>query len=188
MSNANVIVKKGENNYSDLTDQEVNPHIQYVERPMIAPLESWMTTNAPPHSTVNMQQTSYYNTNENGSLLPTPPTSNNPGQLQKQQRISMENGFTSHEFMANGSNVPVNYHQYHQVYSPSPSPPRYRQGSIASDSSNPSTTPYGELDEPSSQFSRNHAGGEGGGGTSGGTKLTVNKRNKALERNRQGKN
>ncbi|KAG2192830.1 hypothetical protein INT46_010998 [Mucor plumbeus] len=185
MSNANVVVKKGENNYSDLTDQEVNPHIQYVERPMIAPLESWMTTNAPPHSTVNMQQTSYYNTNENGSLLPTPPTSNNLAQLQKQQRISMENGFISHEFMANGSNVPVNYHQYHQAYSPSPSPPRYRQGSIASDSSNPSTTPYGELDEPSSQFSRNHAGGGGGVGTSGGTKLTVNKRNKALERNRQ---
>lgn len=183
MSNANMIVK-GENNYSDLTDQELNSQMQYVERPMMAPLESWMTTNAPtPHSAADTQQSNYYNTNENSTFLPTPPVSNNPRQFHQQQRMPMENGFTSHEFMANGNNISVNYHQ---VYSPSPSPPRYRQGSIASDTSIPSLAHYGELDEPSSQFSRNDAGGGGGGGTSGGTKLTANKRDKALERNRQG--
>ncbi|EPB81664.1 hypothetical protein HMPREF1544_11609 [Mucor circinelloides 1006PhL] len=192
MSNANMIVK-GDNSYSDLTDQELNnPHIQYVERPMMAPLEPWMAAaNAPPPS-ANSQQQHYYNANENGSFLPTPPGSSHPRQshqLQQlpQQQQQQQNSFANHEFMSNSSsNVPVNYqhshqHHRHQVYSPSPSPPRYRQGSVASDSSNPSSTPYGELDEHSSQSSRNHAGGGGGGGT----KMTVNKRDKALERNRQ---
>lgn len=189
------MIVKGDNSYSDLTDQELNnPHIQYVERPMMAPLEPWMAAaNAPPPS-ANSQQQHYYNANENGSFLPTPPGSSHPRQshqLQQlpQQQQQQQNSFANHEFMSNSSsNVPVNYqhshqHHRHQVYSPSPSPPRYRQGSVASDSSNPSSTPYGELDEHSSQSSRNHAGGGGGGGT----KMTVNKRDKALERNRQGK-
>ncbi|CAO3655940.1 unnamed protein product [Mucor fragilis] len=192
MSNANMIVK-GDNSYSDLTDQELNTHIQYVERPMMAPLEPWMaaTNNAPPPhpSSSNSQQSHYYNSNENGSFLPTPPGSTHPRQAQQLHELpqpsQQQNSFSNHEFMSNNSNLPVNYqhsHQHpHQVYSPSPSPPRYRQGSIASDSSNPSSTPYGDFEDHSSQSSRNHAGAGGGGGT----KMTVNKRDKALERNRQ---
>ncbi|KAL9547963.1 hypothetical protein MBANPS3_005913 [Mucor bainieri] len=192
MSNANMIVK--ENSYSDLTDQELNPHIQYVERPMMAPLEPWMAAASappPPHPS-SSQQSQYYNPNENGSFLPTPPGSTHPKQPQQLHQLpqpssQQQNSFSHHEFMPNSSNVPVNYqHSYqhpHQVYSPSPSPPRYRQGSIASDSSNPSSTPYGDVDDHPSHSSRNHAGG--GGTTTGGTKMTVNKRDKALERNRQ---
>ncbi|OAD07757.1 basic-leucine zipper transcription factor [Mucor lusitanicus CBS 277.49] len=192
MSNANMIVK-GENSYSDLTDQELNPHIQYVERPMMAPLEPWMAAaSAPPPHPSTSQQSQYYSPNENGSFLPTPPGSTHPSRQSQQlhqlpQPSQQQNAFPSHEFMSNNSNVPLNYqhsHQHpHQVYSPSPSPPRYRQGSIASDSSNPSSTPYADLEDHPSQSSRNHAGG--GGGTTGGTKMTVNKRDKALERNRQ---
>ncbi|KAK4513419.1 uncharacterized protein ATC70_005419 [Mucor velutinosus] len=190
MSNANMIVK-GENNYSDLTDQELNPHIQYAERPMMAPLESWMAAASAPSQPSNSQQSHYYNSNENGSFLPTPPGSTHPRQSpqlhQLPQSLQQQNGFSNHEFMSNSSNVPANYQRSlqhsHQVYSPSPSPPRYRQGSIASDSSNPSSIPYGDLDDHPSQSGRNYAGG--GGGTTGGTKMTANKRDKALERNRQ---
>ncbi|GAN07768.1 hypothetical protein MAM1_0175c07272 [Mucor ambiguus] len=190
MSNANIIAK-GENSYSDLTDHELNPQIQYVERPMMAPLEPWMTaTSAPPAHPSSSQQSHYYTPNENGSFLPTPPSSTHPRQSQQLHQLpqhpQQHNGFSNLEFIANSSNVPVNYqhsHQHpHQVYSPSPSPPRYRQGSIASDSSNPSSTPYGDLDDHPSQSSRNHAGG---GGNTGDTRMTVNKRDKALERNRQ---
>ncbi|CEP20113.1 hypothetical protein [Parasitella parasitica] len=163
MSNLPDVMVK-DNNYSDLTDQELNSRIQYIERPMLAPLQSWM---APP---TNGQQSPYYNSNENGSFLSTPPSYNST-----RHHIPPESTFTNHEFVTNNTNAPVNYNP--QGYSPSPSPPRYRQSSVASDSSNP----YNELEEQPTRLNRNHAGDC----STGGTKMTVNKRDKALERNRQ---
>lgn len=193
------IIGKNSENYGDLTDHDLSHHV-YLDRPMMTPLQPWMTTGTPnDHQQSNYNQ--MYSNNSSfissspsssssvstgcmpsitnayppplvgGSSSALPSLSSSRSQSQQQSQQSQHRMISDTYVMPNNSHseyqapMAPGYHSHKQEYSPSPSPPRHRSNSIASDSSN---------DE------REHITG------SSGARATGKKREKALERNRQG--
>lgn len=203
------IIGKNSENYGDLTDHDLS-HQVYVDRPMMTPLQPWMAANTPNEHTQSNYNQMY---NNNASFMSSSPSSSSsvstscmpsisnayppplvggaspalpslsssrsqsqqpplPQQQQQHQQhrnnnmISDTYAVPNHNHSEYHASMTSGYHSYKQEYSPSPSPPlHHRSNSIASDSSN---------DE------REHSSRSGGG------KVNGKKREKALERNRQG--
>ena len=199
--NTTVITKHGDD-YTDLTEHQI-----YAERHLATPLQPWMTTNNTPDENHHSSYAQMYSSSH-ASFLPSAPSSSPtayapsihpssfppplvggstsilpPFSPSRQRDITHGNsesymlsnsGEYQHPQMANTGLPAFNPHE--QNYSPSPSPPqRYRNNSILSDSSNPACSPHhDELEED--RYSRQKTG-----------KTPVKKRERALEKNRQGK-
>lgn len=125
----------------------------------------------------------------NGSLSSLPPISSSFTAHQQQPQLprsSNTHTVSDNYVISNDNNVgdcqiqhnttmPSVYRHNQAEYVSSPSPPHYRSNSIASDSSNPSSSQYQDFEENECD-SNNRGGG----------KAPLKKREKALERNRQG--
>lgn len=226
ISNATIVGKHGEA-YSDLTGHGINHHV-YVDRPMMNPLQPWLSTSHSNKSHHDQQQqcNNYnhqtYNGNNPSFLMPASPSapsiptingcmSNNGsytpplvnGSLSS--LLSTSSSFTTHQqqspppprssntltvsdsYVSSNDNslgdyqiqhnttMPSLYQHNQAEYISSPSPPHYRSNSIASDSSNPSSSQYQGFEENECDSNKR-----------GGGKAPLKKREKALERNRQG--
>jgi hypothetical protein len=203
---SNMMSKDG---YSDLADHDLQP--VYIERPMMTPLQPWMTSTITSAAGSNQQQLNYnqmYNNNNSFLSTPAPITSNVascmptitsspfppplvggtsspsaststvtplPAINSINQQPCNDNMIPNKYIMSNNNTTDFMPQQqanatYH--YSPSPSPTHYRQNSIGSDSSQ-------DFDDQTPTTTTSKRG-------SGENKSTVKKREKALERNRQG--